>query len=146
MVRALSDRVIRRPLLVHPHKHRVLFWTQHSPKGAGDFDSTDRQRVFDCLLARVDVICFGRDTHTLSAVATAPPCFGLIGRRVRLEVVRKDHRRIARDVFVAGILCGDSDICWRCCWRCARSEKCDYSRKRHELGTSDYCEPHDAFV
>ena len=87
-----------------------------------------------------------RDPHTLSSAAVAPPRFRLVWRGVRLKIVREDHRRIARDVLVAGVRRSDSDICWRCCWRCARSEKCDYSRKRHKLGTSDYCEPHGAFV
>ena len=146
MVRASSDRVIRSPLLVYPKVGRVLFWTYHSPEGAGDFGSADGQRILDGFLTRVNVIWFSRDPHTLSAVATAPSGFCLVGRRVRFEVVREDHRRIARDVLVAGVRRSDSDISWRCCWRCARSEKCDYSRKRHELGTSDSCEPHDALV
>ena len=92
------------------------------------------------------MVCLGRDPHPLSAIAAAPSRYDLVGRGIRFEVICEDHRRIARDVLVAGVRRSDSDICWRCCWRCARSEKCDYSRKRHELGTSNYCEPHDAFV
>jgi len=67
----------------------------------------------------------------------------LVHRRVALEVIRQNHGGVVADASVARVACSDSDICWRCCWCCARSEKCDYRRKRHKPGTSNYCEPHE---
>jgi len=76
----------------------------------------------------------------LRKARTVPPfCFRVGGRPVGFEVVREDYRRIARDVFVAGVRRSDSNICSRCRW----GEKCDYSRKREKPDTSEFCEPHE---
>jgi len=128
------------PLHVGTVKKGVVARRQQLVQPGAFFRGRNRQGHFDGLCAR-EMLC-RRDVHADSAI-DLPFVRQFRRRSVALEVVRQYHCWVVPDVLVAGIARSDSDIRWRCRWCCARSEKCDYSRKRHELGTSDYCEPHE---
>ena len=141
MVRPI-DRIARVPFLVGADENSVLRYAEPLLQRDHNFRGRYRQLHFQCFVSAVVQTRLRRDPHVFR-VLHQPFRRHLVHRRVALEVIRQNHGGVVADASVARVACSDSDICWRCCWCCARSEKCDYRRKRHKPGTSNYCEPHE---
>ena len=129
-----ADGVAGIELGVSPDERRVHCGSQRLVQRIGYLCRADGQRHLHRFAACVIVARLGCDAQIGQLVGAAPFACELTRRSVALEVVGKDNRRVARDVLVAGVARSDSTICWRCCWCC---EKCNYSRKQHQPGTSD---------
>ncbi len=138
MIGTTADLVIGVEFRVGADEQNVLRWTEFLADTIDYFGRADRQFHLQSFSARVVVPGFRGDAQIRLHSDIAPLGREFRWRGVTLEVVRQDDGRVALDVLVAGVARSDSTICWR-----IRSEKCNYSRKRHKPGTSDYWEPHE---